>query len=218
VVGVSACAQGRAGHTSQDMCTQREFSATAAPASPSALRFVLIGSEIHFVGPGVFLALSRDGNGRGGDDVVSSYKQADLFSIAGATDIHGTKYDSPQNPIAVQGVLNPSIVPATYQSFVNYIDSAQLQRFGLHNSNPSDGTLIDAKWESLALAPANDPAFPDDYFLFTASDNDFLSTEGVSLGVPFNAGLDVDNQMLVFRVTLPSVPKGSVEQAIGIRQ
>jgi hypothetical protein len=174
-------------------------------------------SEIHFVAPGVFLALSRDGDGHGGDDVKASYKQADLFSIAGATDIHGTKFDSPQNPIAAQGVLNPSIVPAKYQSFVNYIDDTQLNRFGLHNGNPDDRTLIDAKWESLALAPVNDPAFPHDYFLFTASDNDFLSTEGVSLGVPFNAGLDVDNQMLVFRVTLPSVPKGSVERAIGIK-
>lgn len=34
--------------------------------------------------------------------------------------------------------------------------------------DPDDQTLIDAKWESLALAPIGDPAFPDDYFLFTA--------------------------------------------------
>lgn len=31
-------------------------------------------SEIHFLGAGVFLALSRDGDGRGGDDNKSSYK------------------------------------------------------------------------------------------------------------------------------------------------
>lgn len=31
-------------------------------------------SEIHFVSPGVFLALSRDGDGRGGDDNNSKYK------------------------------------------------------------------------------------------------------------------------------------------------
>lgn len=31
-------------------------------------------SEIHFLGNGVFLALSRDGDGRGGDDDDSSYK------------------------------------------------------------------------------------------------------------------------------------------------
>lgn len=33
--------------------------------------------------------------------------------------------------------------------------------------DPSDQTLIDAKWESLALAPVGDSASPDDYFLFT---------------------------------------------------
>ncbi|TFK34249.1 esterase-like activity of phytase-domain-containing protein [Crucibulum laeve] len=172
-------------------------------------------SEIHFVSPGIFLALSRDGDGHGGDDNNSKYKQADLFSISKATDIHGSKFDDPANPLAVKGKLDKSIVPATYISFVNFVDATQLARFGLHNGSPSDQTLIDAKWESLALAPVNDSAFPDDYFLFTAADNDFISTQGVSLGVPFNAGLDVDNQFLVFRVTLPSVPRGSIASSIG---
>ena len=31
-------------------------------------------SEIHFVSPGIFLALSRDGDGRGGGDNNSKYK------------------------------------------------------------------------------------------------------------------------------------------------
>lgn len=44
----------------------------------------------------------------------------------------------------------------------------QLARFGLHNGDPGDQTLINAKWESLALAPLEDPKFPNDYFLFTA--------------------------------------------------
>lgn len=34
----------------------------------------LAASEVHFVSPGVFLALARDGNGRGDDDDSSSYK------------------------------------------------------------------------------------------------------------------------------------------------
>ena len=35
-------------------------------------------------------------------------------------------------------------------------------------AGPPDGeTLIASKWESLALTPACDPAFPDDYFLIT---------------------------------------------------
>ncbi|KAF9002928.1 esterase-like activity of phytase-domain-containing protein [Cyathus striatus] len=173
-------------------------------------------SEIHFVSPNIFFALSRDGDGHGGDDNKSSYKQADLFSIANATDIHGFKFDDPANPIAKKGKLDKSITPATYVSFVNFLDSTQLARFGLHNGSPDDETLIDAKWESLALAPVNDPSLPNDYFLFTASDNDFLSTHGVSLGVPFDAGIDVDNEFLVFQLTLPSVNKNNLNLALGL--
>ncbi|KAI0682256.1 esterase-like activity of phytase-domain-containing protein [Earliella scabrosa] len=160
-------------------------------------------SEIQFVGENVFLALARDGDGHGGDDNKSKYKQADLFDISNATDIHGTKFDDPSHPIAKDGKLDKSITPATYESFVDFIDDDQLARFGLHNGKPEDQTLIDAKWESLALAPCLDPDFPDDYFLFSAADNDFITTEGISLGEPYDAGLDNDNQFLVFRVTLP---------------
>ncbi|KAF5348382.1 hypothetical protein D9758_010931 [Tetrapyrgos nigripes] len=173
-------------------------------------------SEIHFVSPGIFLALSRDPFGRGGDNDTSTYKNADLFSIAQATDIHGTVFDDPSNPIAQNGTLNENITPAEYVEFVSYIDDDQLARFGLHNGDPSDETLINAKWESLALAPVGDPDFPDDYFLFTFADNDFITTDGISVGKPYNAGLDVNNQVLVFRVTLPSVIPGSVEKALGI--
>lgn len=37
-----------------------------------------------------------------------------------------------------------------------------------HPDEPNDETLIDAKWESFTLAPVDDPAFPNDYFLFIA--------------------------------------------------
>jgi hypothetical protein len=82
--------------------------------------------------------------------------------------------------------LDGSITPAEYVSFLNIVNNTQLARFGLHNGTtfasfrrfsflipsmktgkPNDPTLIDGKWESIALAPVNDPAFPDDYFLFT---------------------------------------------------
>ncbi|KAH9919965.1 esterase-like activity of phytase-domain-containing protein [Epithele typhae] len=160
-------------------------------------------SEIHFVSEDVFLVLSRDGDGHGGDDNNSAYKQADLFDISGATDIHGTKFDDPSNPVAPNGKLDKSVTPAQYVGFVSFIDDDQLARFGLHNGKPADQTLIDAKWESLALAPCNDPSFPDDYFLFTVADNDYITTDGSMLGQPYDAGLDNDNQFMVFRVTLP---------------
>ncbi|KAM5537133.1 hypothetical protein V8D89_009279 [Ganoderma adspersum] len=163
----------------------------------------LASSELHLVSENIFLVLARDSDGHGGDDSKSSYKQADLIDISDATDIHNTKFDDPSNPIADDGDLDSSINPANYVSFVSFIDDVQLARFGVHNGKPVDQTLIDAKWESLALAPVGDSDYPDDYFLFTAADNDFITTQGISLGQPYNAGLDNDNQVMVYRVTLP---------------
>ncbi|EDR13260.1 uncharacterized protein LACBIDRAFT_308924 [Laccaria bicolor S238N-H82] len=109
------------------------------PLPQSSKRKAQACSEIHFISPGIFLALSRDGNGRGGDDAKSGYKQADLFSISKATDIHNTKFDDPANPISPGGVLDPSITPAEYVSFVNYLDKTQPPRFGLHNGHTFSG-------------------------------------------------------------------------------
>ena len=41
-------------------------------------------------------------------------------------------------------------------------------RINAVTGDSDDDTLVDAKWESIALAPVGDPAFPHDYFLFTA--------------------------------------------------
>ncbi|CAE6398928.1 unnamed protein product [Rhizoctonia solani] len=176
-------------------------------------------SEIHALTSTQFLILSRDGHGHGDDDneAKSDYKQADLFDISNATDIHGTKFDG-TTPVAPKGKLDGSVIPATYVPFVNYLDSKQLGRFGLHNDEPTDRTLIDAKWESFALAPTLDTTAPDDYFLVTMADNDFITINGTALGKPYSAsyGQDVDTQVLVWRVTLPSVPRGSVAAGLGI--
>lgn len=71
-------------------------------------------------------------------------RQADLISIVNATDIHGTKFDDPSNPIADDGKLSGEIVPATYVGFVDYLDGTQLGRFGLHDgaSLPSPTTSL----------------------------------------------------------------------------
>ncbi|EUC63011.1 phytase esterase-like protein [Rhizoctonia solani AG-3 Rhs1AP] len=176
-------------------------------------------SEIYALTSTQFLVLSRDGHGHGDDDndAKSDYKQADLFDISNATDIHGTKFDG-TTPIAPEGKLDKTVVPATYVPFVNYLNSTQLARFGLHNDEPTDRTLIDAKWESFALAPVLDTTSPDDYFLITMADNDFITINGTALGKPYSAsyGQDVDTQILVWRVTLPSVPRGSVLVSLSI--
>ncbi|KAF8515315.1 esterase-like activity of phytase-domain-containing protein [Hysterangium stoloniferum] len=175
-------------------------------------------SEVHFLTDTQFLILARDANGNGGGvgSEKSSFKDVDLFDISQATNIAHSKFDDPANPIAINGTLVPGITPALYQSFVDMIDPTQLARFGLHNGKPIDPTLINSKWESLALAPAEDPKFPEDYFLFSVSDNDFITTDGISGGVPYNAGADEDSQFLVWRVTLPNVAKNSVKKSIGL--
>ncbi|KZT41771.1 hypothetical protein SISSUDRAFT_1069692 [Sistotremastrum suecicum HHB10207 ss-3] len=192
------------------------FGEWVVPLPVNSKQNTLAQSEFHYLTDTTFFVLSRDANGGGGSPSTSSYKQADLFDISGATNIRGTKFDNPKNPVFSNGVLDPSITPATYVPFVNFLDPVQLARFGLHNGNPTGSQLIDSKFESLALAPVNDPKFPNDYFLFTASDNDFISTQGFFDGVPFSGGEDIDTQILVFRVTLPNVAPGSIEQAISI--
>ncbi|CAA7265661.1 unnamed protein product [Cyclocybe aegerita] len=203
-------------NVSHRLITPRLKGEWVIPLPQSAKGNTLACSETYWVGDSKFLALSRDGDGRGGDDATSKYKQADLFSIVHATDIHGTKYDDPANPISPGGVLDPAITPATYVPFVNYLNATQLARFGLHNGKPDDRALVASKWESFALAPVGDPAYPNDYFMITAADNDFVSTDGIALGQPFNAGLDIDSQILVFRVTLPTLRKNVVDDYLGI--
>ena len=117
--------------------------------------------------------------------------------------IANSEFDDPSNPVSPKGNLDTSITPVEYVSFVNYIDDTQLARFGLHNGPEEDETLIVGKWESLALVSCQDTDNPDDYFLFTAADNDFQTEDGIAVGEPYDAGINVNNQFLVFRVTLP---------------
>lgn len=94
-------------------------------------------------------------------------RAADIFDVSSATNIAHTDYDLPTGSVAPGGLLVANITPATYTPFVQFINSTQLARFGLHNGKPADQTLINSKWESLALAPVGDRQYPDDYFLFT---------------------------------------------------
>ncbi|KAI0300504.1 hypothetical protein B0F90DRAFT_1917729 [Multifurca ochricompacta] len=107
------------------------------PLPPDSSGKALGASGLHYVSNGIFLVLSRDGNGHGGSATLSAcklvppfpasggeihlycHRQADLISIARATDIHGTSFDSPRKPIATRGVLDSGIVPAENVGFVN---------------------------------------------------------------------------------------------------
>jgi len=69
----------------------------------------------------------------------------------------------------------------------------------------NDANFLSEKWEGLAILSALDAAAPDDYFLFVANDNDFITTSGFQAGSPYAAALDNDTAFLVYRVTLPGL-------------
>jgi hypothetical protein len=59
--------------------------------------------------------------------------------------------------------------------------NSQLNRFGVHNGGEQDAWLLNEKWESLALLPVNlddSKENEDEYFLFSFSDNDFITQNG----------------------------------------
>jgi hypothetical protein len=142
-------------------------------------------SEIHYISDTQFLILSRDsGAGQGQPTSQSLYRHADIFDISSATNIIG-KYDGATDSITTDnttGTLKPGIIAATYCSFLDFNDNTQLNKFGLHNGGAFDRGLLNEKWESLALMPVKGKdAKPNEYFLFSLSDNDFRGTDGESL-------------------------------------
>ncbi len=163
-------------------------------------------SEVLAINNTQFLVLARDSAaGHTYPNATSVYRSILVYDISGATNIAGTKFDEPGSPIAPGGVLDASIRPAARSEFININDSAQLAKFGLHNGPTDDNNNLYEKWEALALVPALDPAAPNDYFLFVGNDNDFVTQQGFQDGTVYAhpAGMENDNMILVYRVTLP---------------
>ncbi len=150
-----------------------------------------------------FLVLARDGNGRGGDAPRSLYRAVLVYDIGSATNIAGTAFDSPNRSAAPSGVIDAAITPATSAVLIDVNDATQLTKFNLNNSTNDNSDTLAEKWESLALAPALDPAAPDDFFLLVGNDNDFSTTNGFQDGSSYRAGLNIDTMVLAYRVTLP---------------
>ena len=162
-------------------------------------------SELLALDDTFFLLLCRDtDNGYGTAGATSRYRSIDLLDTSSATNIAGSRYDS-TTPVAPGGKLVDGIVPATLTRYIDINDTAELNKFGLHNGEPNDRNNLSEKWEGLALAPALDPANPNDYFLFVSNDNDFVTQNGFQAGGAYKdaSGADVDTMILVYRVTLP---------------
>ncbi|EJZ18411.1 esterase-like activity of phytase family protein [Rhizobium sp. Pop5] len=166
-------------------------------------------SEIVALSDTTFLMLTRDSNnGQGVKGDTSLYRKINIVDLSTATDIAGGNFDAGK-PIAPKGVIDPSLTPATLTPFIDLNDKADLARFGLHNGAPNDKNNLSEKWEAMGLASVLDPNLPDDYFLFVANDNDFLTQDGFQVGAAYKAdgGADVDTMFQVFQVTLPGLKK-----------
>lgn len=162
-------------------------------------------SEIVALSPTRFLMLARDGgNGQGLKDDTSLYRKVEIVDVSAATDIANTDFDG-LKPVAAKGAVDAAVKPASITDFIDLNDNAELARFGLHNGPPNDRNNLSEKWEAMGLAPALDAAAPDDWFLFIANDNDFLTQDGFQVGQPYKAegDADVDTMFQVYRVTLP---------------
>jgi hypothetical protein len=168
-------------------------------------RRVAAQSELLALDETFFLLLCRDsGNGYGTGGATSRYRSINLLDTSRAINIAGSRYDGTV-PVAPNGKLVDGVVPATLTRYIDINETAELQKFGLHNGEPNDRNNLSEKWEGMALAPALDPANPNDYFLFVTNDNDFITQNGYQAGTPYKdaSGLEVDTMILVYRITLP---------------
>jgi len=171
-------------------------------------------SEIHYISDTQFLILARDsGSGRGQSSTQSIYRHVDIFDISAATDIKGPAADCSTCAVASSsGKLNANVTAAQYCPWLDFNVNSQLNRFGVHNGGAQDDGLLNEKWESLALVPVN-PLLNNngEYFLFSLSDNDFITQDGhLNFGkfaYADNSGYNISNQALVFRVQLPTGAK-----------
>ncbi|OTA90465.1 hypothetical protein M434DRAFT_397999 [Hypoxylon sp. CO27-5] len=167
-------------------------------------------SEILALENGQFFVLSRDsGAGHGTDNSQSVYRQIDIFDISDVTDIKAKGgYDCVGCNIAKSksGDLKKNITPATYCSFLDFNVNTQLNRFGVHNGGDQDQYLLNEKWESLGMVPI-DPSSPNgEFYIFSLSDNDFITQNGFMNGgkLPYadGSGYNLDSQALVFKIRI----------------
>ncbi|KAI5812504.1 outer membrane autotransporter [Pyronema omphalodes] len=162
-------------------------------------------SSILSLGKGRFMVIARDGDaGRGQDSTESIYRHVDIFSISEATNFIG-QYDDYTDAYAPGGVLDASIKPAEYCSFLDINNNSELAKFGLFNGGPDNNAegLLNEKWEGLSMVPAGREG---EYYLFVSNDNDFITQDGHynfgKYAYADESGFDLYSQMLVFKVKI----------------
>ncbi|KAG0671281.1 hypothetical protein C6P42_003623, partial [Pichia californica] len=169
-------------------------------------------SEMRVISEDLIMILPRDSHlGRGGTDGTTSVvKHVDLYSLTDASNIVGL-YDGVGGQVSTsKGVLDSSITPATYYSFIDIIDPTELAKFGLHNGDPNNDHLLNEKWEGMDLFPVQ--CTTDEYFLILISDSDYQTTDGfMNFGkITYDSGINVDTQNLMFHIKLPLLTHSNV--------
>lgn len=137
-------------------------------------------SELVVINDTQVLVLCRDSSGLGSRATnVPVLKRIILADIAEATNLRAHHTSQGTMPVSPAGKLLPGIRPVAWVSAIDLLSVGDLSRFGfnLHNSTPDRRTFSE-KWEGMALVPALDATKPDDFFLFVANDNDFMTAHG----------------------------------------
>jgi hypothetical protein len=167
------------------------------------------------------LVLARDGNGKGTTTAFGPvFKSVLLIDLAAATDIsklNAGAYDAEGGDITPTGTtLASGITPVGWVEAVNLLNSLQLSKFGLNlNSGISaDANSLSEKWEGMALVPVKEAGSANQFFLFVANDNDFIShatkmrsldeTTITTVDAVASNGVPVQNDtmILVYRVSI----------------
>ncbi len=154
------------------------------------------------------LILTRDNRGFGAKARHSgkpiALKKVMIGSLVGATNLAGSKYEHKAKPVAPDGELEPDIVAVKLTPFLDIADETELNRVGLSARAARRGQqLLSAKWESLVLSPVLNAKRPRERLLFVGNDNDFRTRAGFMPDGAYDGGIEHDNLILVYRVTLP---------------
>ena len=184
-------------------------------------------SEIIALDDHRILVLSRDSNGaniqgtNGVTNVPPKFKSVLLvdLNVAGTNIIDLAGVNGTGEKIVSSGsTLKAGITPLAWTEALNMLNRADLDKFniGIDNFSSPDMLTMSEKWEGIALVSALDALAPNDYFLFIANDNDFITTDGHMLlsdgSTTYNAtggapgSWQNDTMFLAYRVTIVPEP------------